>query len=102
MPESFARCLHCQREAFDALRYIARCGLLWWQMPHELPFWPAVYQQTRRWIEAGVFEEFPYDLCQLIRVDKRNVRPSVVMFGSAKAMVQHFKWDWFLVSIEQG
>src|SRR3712207_7228340 len=30
-------------------------------MPHDLPPWEAVYQQTRRWLEAGVFEEMVHD-----------------------------------------
>src|SRR5215203_4461605 len=30
-------------------------------MPHDLPPWEAVYQQTRRWLEAGVFEAMVHD-----------------------------------------
>lgn len=42
-----------------------------------------VYQQTRRWIEAGVFEALLHDLRELIRVaDKRNAQPSAVILDS--------------------
>lgn len=83
MPESSAHRVHSLREVFNALRYLARGGLLWRQMPHDLPPWQVVYQQTRRWIEAGVFEELLHDVRELIRVaDKRNAQPSAVIFDS--------------------
>jgi transposase len=31
-------------------------------MPHDLPPWEAIYQQTRRWLSAGVFEAMVHDL----------------------------------------
>ena len=31
-------------------------------LPHDFPPWEAVYQQTRRWIAAGVFEAMVHDL----------------------------------------
>lgn len=37
---------HSLREVFNGLRYIARSGGAWRLMPHELPPWAAVYQQT--------------------------------------------------------
>jgi transposase len=39
-------------------------------MPHDLPPWEAVYQQTRRWISAGVFEEIVHDLRLLLRLSE--------------------------------
>lgn len=36
------------REVFDALRYAVRAGEAWRMMPHDLPPWDIVYQQTRR------------------------------------------------------
>lgn len=33
-------------ELFNGLRFIARTGLQWRYMPHDLPPWAAVYQQT--------------------------------------------------------
>src|SRR3954453_4964483 len=39
-------------------------------MPHDLPPWEAVYQQTQRWIKAGVFEEMIHDLRVLLRLSE--------------------------------
>jgi len=59
---------HSLRELFNGLRYIVRGGLQWRLMPHDLPPWPAVYQQTRRWLAAGVFEAIIHDLRELLRL----------------------------------
>jgi transposase len=53
---------HDLREVFNGLRWIVRTGSAWRYMPHDLPPWEAVYQQTRRWLEAGVFKEMVHDL----------------------------------------
>jgi transposase len=37
-------------------------------LPHDFPPWEAVYQQTRRWIAAGVFEAMAHDLRALLRL----------------------------------
>jgi transposase len=37
-----------QRE--HGLRYIVRTGAPWRMMPHDLPPWHTVYQQTQRWL----------------------------------------------------
>src|SRR3954471_11028965 len=47
---------HALREVFNGLRWLMRTGAQWRMMPHDLPPWAAVYQQTQRWIRAGVFE----------------------------------------------
>ena len=47
---------HGVREVFNGLRWIVRSGAEWRLMPHDLPPWHTVYQQTRRWLKAGVFE----------------------------------------------
>ena len=36
-------------------------------LPHDLPPWHAVYQQTQRWIAAEVFEAMTHDLRRLLR-----------------------------------
>ena len=59
---------HSLRELFNGLRFIARAGLQWRFMPNDLPPWPAVYQQTRRWIAADVFTAIIADLRELIRL----------------------------------
>ena len=47
---------HELRDVFDAVRYVARSGCSWRMIPGDLPPWAAVYQQLRRWLDAGVFE----------------------------------------------
>ena len=59
---------HDLREVFNGLRFIVRGGLQWRLMPHDLPPWPVVYQQTRRWLDAGVFEAIVHDLRALLRL----------------------------------
>jgi transposase len=61
---------HNLREVFNGLRWVVRTGSPWRYMPHDLPPWEAVYQQTRRWLQAGVFEEMVHDLRVLLRLSK--------------------------------
>src|SRR5690606_39349526 len=35
------------REIFNALRYLVKMGGVWRMMPHDLPPWRVVYQQTQ-------------------------------------------------------
>ena len=37
-------------------------------MPHDLPPWHVVYQQSQRWIKTGVFESLAYDLRAVLRI----------------------------------
>lgn len=43
-------------------------GIGWRAMPNDLPRWSAVYQQSQRWLAAGVFEVLAQDLRALLRV----------------------------------
>ena len=61
---------HELREVFNGLRWIVRTGSAWRYMPHDLPPWEAVYQQTRRWLSAGVFEAMVHDLRALLRLSE--------------------------------
>jgi transposase len=56
------------RELFNALRYVIRYGIAWRAMPHDLPPWAAVYQQSQRWLAAGCFDSLPQDLRALLRL----------------------------------
>jgi transposase len=58
---------HSLREVFNGLRYIVRTGMQWRMMPNDLPPWYTVYQQTQRWLRAGVFEAMVRDLRMLLR-----------------------------------
>jgi transposase len=56
------------REVAGGLRWLVRSGSSWRLMPHDLPPWYTVYQQTQRWVRAGVFEAIVHDLRHLIRL----------------------------------
>lgn len=72
---------HDLREVFNGLRWIVRTGSQWRLMPHDLPPWYTVYQQARRWIEAGVFEDMVHDLRALIRLAKgKKEQPTAAIF----------------------
>lgn len=58
---------HSLREVFNGLRWLARTGSAWRYLPHDLPPWYSVYQQTMRWLKAGCFEEIVADLRHLLR-----------------------------------
>ncbi len=61
---------HPLRELFKGLRFIARTGLQWRYLPHDLPPGQAVYHQPRRWIDADVFDAIVADLRELIRIEE--------------------------------
>jgi len=83
MREDAPQRTHPLRELFNGLRFIARTGLQWRSMPHDLPPWSAVYQQTRRWLSAGVFDAIIADLRDLIRIaEGRAPAPSAVILDS--------------------
>jgi hypothetical protein len=56
------------REAFNALRWLARAGAPWRLLPNDLPPWQMVYQQFRRGNDAGCFEAMVNDVRSIIRV----------------------------------
>ena len=68
MDEQAPQRRHDLRDVFNGLRYIVRGGLQWRLMPHDLPPWDIVYQQTRRWLDAGCFETIVHDLRVLVRL----------------------------------
>ena len=74
---------HELREVLNGLRWIVRTGSAWRYMPHDLPPWEAVYQQTRRWLRAGVFEEMVHDLRVLLRLSEgRAPDPTAAILDS--------------------
>jgi transposase len=74
---------HDLREIFNGLRWVVRTGSPWRYMPHDLPPWEAVYQQTRRWLRAGVFEDIVHDLRTLLRLSKgRAAQPTAAILDS--------------------
>jgi transposase len=89
--EDAAQREHDLREVFNGLRYLVRSGGAWRLLPHDLPPWYTVYQQTQRWLAAGVFEAMAYDLRVVLRladVDAkggvgRGPHPSAVILDGA-------------------
>ena len=55
--EDAAQRSHRLRAMFNALRWLVKTGAHWRMMPNDLPPWPVVYQQTRRWIGAGMLRD---------------------------------------------
>jgi transposase len=71
------------REVFNGLRWVVRTGSPWRYMPHDLPPWEAVYQQTQRWLKASIFEEMIHDLRALLRLSKnRAPEPTAAIMDS--------------------
>ena len=71
------------REVYNGLRYIVRGGIPWRMMPNDLPPWYTVYQQTQRWLNAGVFEAMVHDLRALMRLAAgRKEQPTAVILDS--------------------
>lgn len=74
---------HPLREVFNGLRWVARTGSPWRYLPNDLPPWYAVYQQTRRWLAAGCFEQIVHDLRALLRQGAgRNEQPTGAVFDA--------------------
>lgn len=74
---------HSLREVFNGLRYLARAGSPWRLLPHDLPPWRVVYQQTQRWIKAGVFEAMTHDLRAVLRLlSERPAEPSAIVLDA--------------------
>ncbi len=74
---------HDLREVFNGLRWIVRTGSPWRYLPNDLPPWHTVYQQTQRWIRAGVFDDLVADLRALIRLGEgKSVNPTAAIVDS--------------------
>ena len=78
--EDFGQRDHALREVFNGLRYIVKTGAPWRYMPHDLPPWVAVYQQTQRWLAAESFADVVGDLHAVLRMAAgREPAPSAVI-----------------------
>jgi transposase len=71
------------RELFNGLRYVARGGISWRMVPNDLPPWHTVYEQTYRWLAAGVFEQMVHDLREILRLAAgRHEEPTAAILDS--------------------
>jgi transposase len=83
MTEEAPQRRHEVREVFNAVRWIVRTGAQWRMRPTNFPPWAAVYQQTQRWICAGVFETMVHDLRATLRwLESRADDPTAVIFDA--------------------
>ena len=74
---------HDVREVYNALRGIVRTGAQWRYLPTNFPPWAAVYQQSRRWIAAGRFDDMVHDLRALLRwAEGRADAPTAAILDS--------------------
>jgi transposase len=74
---------HDLREVFNGLRWVLRTGAPWRYLPNDLPPWHTVYQQTKRWERAGVFEALVADLRTLIRLGEgKREQPTAAIIDS--------------------
>jgi transposase len=71
------------RTMFNALRYVVRACCPWRMMPNDLPPWATVYQQARRWFDAGVFEQVSHELRAIVRImEDRECQPSAAILDA--------------------
>ena len=74
---------HELRRIYNGLRWFVRAGCPWRMLPHDLPPWSAVQQQTRRWVRAGCFEAMAHDLRAVLRLAAgQNAAPSAAILDS--------------------
>jgi len=74
---------HDLREVFNGLRWIVRTGSPWRYLSNDLPPWTTVYQQSQRWLAAGVFEKTAHDLRLILRlIAGRRDQPSAAVMDS--------------------
>jgi transposase len=83
LPEDAGQRQYELRAVLNGLRWMVRTGATWRMMPHDLPPWYIVYQQTQRWLAAGCFEAIVHDLRLLLRgIKGRKGQPSAAIFDS--------------------
>ncbi len=83
MTENAPQRTHSLREVFNGLRWLVRAGAAWRMLPHDLPPWYTVYQQSQRWLKAGVFTALVDDLREVLRLAQgRAAQPSAAIFDS--------------------
>src|SRR5215467_13630646 len=62
------------REVFNGPRWIVRAGAAWRWLPHDLPPWDTVYQQSQRWLKADVFATIVHDLRAVLRLAQGRLK----------------------------
>lgn len=71
------------REVYNGLRYLLRTGTQYRFMPHDLPPWQIVEQQSKRWIEHHCFENMVHDLREVLRLEQgKKAQPTASIIDS--------------------
>ena len=74
---------HSLREVLNGLRWIVRAGAAWRMIPPDLPPWHTVYQQSQRWLKAGVFDAIVQELRAVLRLAQgRHAAPAAAIVES--------------------
>ncbi|NHO31492.1 IS5 family transposase [Acetobacter fallax] len=83
MKEDAEQSHHDLQELFNGLRYVIRDSIAWRAMPNDLSPWSAVYQQSRRWMEARCFEALVHDLRAVLRLAAgKKAEPTTAIIDS--------------------
>ena len=64
---------HELRTLFNAVRYMTLSGCSWRLIPNDVPPWAAVYQQFRRWLDAGVLEALDAGVLKALDADVQSI-----------------------------
>jgi transposase len=79
---------------FNGLHWIVRTDAAWWMMPHDLPPWHTVYQQSHRGLKAGVFEAVVHDLREGLWLAHGRTASTFIEFGGAPMSSSSFvQWN---------
>ena len=82
------------REIWNAVFYQAKNGCSWRALPHDLPPWPAVWQQYRRWRDNGTLEIVHAALREQVRRKAGRERtPSATIMDSQSVRVAEKRGD---------
>jgi transposase len=86
LPEDASQRKYPWREVFNGVRYIVTSGAHGRLMPHDLPPWPLVYHQMRRWMDAGCFAAIVPDLRILLRRAAERSEPASAAILDARTI----------------
>ncbi len=74
---------HSVRSVLNAIFYVNRTGCQWNFLPPDLPPWPAVYNQFRRWQSNGTWDKVHDALRDKLRTTaSRNPQPTAAVIDA--------------------
>jgi putative transposase len=77
-----------RREIMNAILYVARTGVQWRLIPHDLPYWRTVYRYFTLWHDADIFETINGRLRVCVRESEgRNPEPSAGVIDSQSVKI---------------